>query len=84
MPVEVRVDGLLVDLVPWCYDHRAVGRRLVIVEPLVVDGDAEEARRAVRDVAGVLLLERTPYALFPFVDAEHELRARPAIDAVNW
>ena len=60
------------------HDDRTMRGRLAVVQALVVDRHAEEAGRAERDVARVLLLERPADRLLALVDAEHELRARAA------
>ena len=75
MPAQLGVDRLFVDLVRRSHDHRAVRRRLVVVETLVVDGHAEEARGPVGQVARVLLFDGPANGLFALVDAEHELRS---------
>ena len=83
VPAQVGVDRLLVHLVRRRDHDRTVRRRLVVVKALVVDGDAEEAGRAERDVRRMLLLDRAADAFFALVDAEHELRSRPALDRVR-
>ena len=75
VPAELGVDRLFVHLVRRSHDHRAVRRRLVVVETLIVDGHAEEARGPVGQVARVLLFDGPANRLFALVDAEHELRS---------